>query len=33
MINSTLDREQILTLIQALLDNLVAEVTNYADYL
>ena len=33
MINSTLDREQILTLIQALLDNFLAEVANYADYL
>ena len=33
MINSTLNREKILTWIQALLDNLLAEVANYANYL
>ena len=33
MINSTVDREQLLTLINALPDELLAEVANYADYL
>ena len=33
MINSTVDREQILTLIHALPDEILAEVANYADYL
>ena len=32
MINSTVDREQLLTLINALSDELLAEVANYADY-
>jgi hypothetical protein len=33
MIHSTVDREQLLTLINALPDELLAEVANYADYL
>ena len=33
MINSTVDREQLLTLINDLPDELLAEVANYADYL
>jgi hypothetical protein len=33
MINSTVDREQLLTLINNLPDELLAEVANYADYL
>ena len=33
MINSTVDREQLLTLINALSDELLAEVANYANYL
>ena len=33
MINSTVDREQLLTFINALPDELLAEVANYADYL
>jgi hypothetical protein len=33
MIHSTVDREQLLTLINDLPDELLAEVANYADYL
>jgi hypothetical protein len=33
MMNSTVDREQLLTLINDLPDELLAEVANYADYL
>jgi hypothetical protein len=33
MMNSTVDREQLLNLIHALPDELLAEVANYADYL